>query len=239
MKKLEWKKIPTQRFKDGIFLRELRWKGDKKSDQIAALMLYIALIHHVSSDELSMGECNVTYTVLADTTGLSRSKISGGLQLLEEYDLIDRQVRRGATSLYRITGYQCFSGWAKLPWKGLYQAGSDQISAFKEFRLRKKIELNALKLYFLILAHKSRKTGYASINYETIAEQAGIQKNDIRSALTLLITLNLVQVDKKFWGNGDRPHNVYRLCHVDSYRHRGTAQIDPAERIVKRGADVS
>jgi len=61
-------------------LRELRWGTDGKgSDNSAALIALAVITHHASG-----GTAKLTYSQLCKATGMSRSKLSNGLDVLEK-----------------------------------------------------------------------------------------------------------------------------------------------------------
>lgn len=97
------------------------------------------------------------------------------------------------------------------------------VQAFTSFKLRSKVELHALKIYLVIVAFRNNSTNYTQLSYEKISEYAFVQKNDIKSALSLLVTNKLIQIDSISTElNEFSTSNIYRLCHLEVYKHRGT-----------------
>jgi DNA-binding transcriptional ArsR family regulator len=224
----EWLRMPTAWITriDSQKLHSLKWIGEHKSDYTASLMVYIALIHHtndkVNKDFSEPGYCKLTYSVIGELTSLSRSKISRGLNILYDLGLVSKSAD-GKNSCYQMIGYNLYRDWGKIPAKGLYSSRDNRIKAFKYFTLRNKTELNALKIYLVIIAFRSNKDNYATIGYQKLVEYSGIQRNDIKSALSLLTTLNLIQVDSvNSQLNEFSTCNTYRLCFLEVYRHKGT-----------------
>lgn len=72
----------------------------KGSDNVAALMVLTAIAHHADPDS---GLSRLTYDQTAAITGLSRAKISGGLDLLEERGIIHRNGTEEASSGFHRT----------------------------------------------------------------------------------------------------------------------------------------
>lgn len=224
----EWVKMPSDwiRDKDQPLLSSMKWSGDNKADQIAALMLHIVLVHHANpelvTDRQDVGLVRLTYSELGVIVGISRAKISGGLKLLDKMNLIER-LDEGKSNLFKIKGYEVISGWAKLPARGLYDKGMNYVSAFQFFHLRVKNELNALKIYFVVIAFRDNYTGTTSISYEKISAYTGVNRNEIRLALSFLVNAGLVNVES---GSSDINEystiNIYRLAHIERYKHRGT-----------------
>ncbi len=214
------------RDEDRGVLKGMRWVGPEKADQIAALMVYIVLVHRASNEatpgDPDIGVARITYSGLSDITGLSRAKISGGLKILRELDAIDVE-SHGKSNSYRITSYKKKSGWAKLPTRGLYSKDGRTIPAFHQFHLRLKVELNALKLYLLILALRNDEMNYAKVSYKRLSERTGVPQTEVRSAISFLTALGLIHVDKESTDlNAYSTVNIYRPCHLDRYNHRGT-----------------
>ncbi len=232
----EWARMPSYwlRDEDCYPLPKMKWIGSNKADQIAALMLYIIIVHHASSkvsiDSKEPGLCTLTYTKLGDISGLSRAKISGGLKILFNLGVITN-IGTTRKKIYKIENYTNRAGWAKLPAMGLYNKSYETLHAFHKFKLRSKNELNAMKIYLIIIAFRSDTTNYAQIGYEKICEYTGMYRNEIKSAISLLINLGLVQVDSR--GNSEINQysvtNMYRLCYLEPYKHRGTSGRDLAD----------
>jgi len=224
MVRKEWVKLPSGWIEDGG-LRSLRWGGPEGAgaNNIAALMTLIALAHHADDEN---GLIKLTYDQLEELTGLSRPKVSKGLDGLEALKIIDRDQGR---SIYRLLGYNPKSGWAKLPCKALYSGM--RIAAFHEFRLRSMAELNALKLYLLFAARRGRDTNMANISYDKITEYTGIERPRIKAAQSLLAIHNMAHVERLPSSTNDiGVSNAYRLVGLDSYNHMGTKGrgLDPA-----------
>ena len=228
----EWAKMPSDRLMDAekTPLKGMTWSGDDKSNYIAALMVYIVLVHHANAENSRKSGCigtvSMPYSTICDLIGISRAKVSKGLCVLENVNLITREIV-GKTNVYTIVNHENISGWAKLPAKGLYDKNLSTLTAFTSFKLRSKVELNALKIYLVIAAFKHNHNNYTLLSYEKITKYANVQRNDIRSALSLLVTNNLVQIDSIPSEVNEHSHvNVYRLCHLEVYKHRGTQTIE-------------
>jgi hypothetical protein len=88
--------------------------------------------------------------------------LSAGLDVIEARHLVERAVVGRGT--YRLVGYNPDRGWAKFPAAGLYTNGV--VALFDGFHLRRRAELDALKLLFLIAARRDRATNLAKITYE-------------------------------------------------------------------------
>lgn len=199
-------------------LRRLHWADSGRgSDNVAALMA-LSVIAHGCNQQTGSGR--LTYDVMQNATGLSRSKLSNGLAVLEKLAVIERAPQGRST--YRLADFNPEKGWAKFPARRLYSDG--RIIAFDDFKLRQPTELNALKLYFLFAAQRNRDTNAAKISYDTIEGYSGIGRSKIRSAISLLAAGGLVHVEHFRSDTNDHGvANGYRLIGLDPYLHMGTA----------------
>ncbi len=214
MAMLDWVRLPSGWIEEKR-LRELRW-GENGSANIAALMVLAVIAHHATGDMLI---AHLTYDALETTTGLSRAKISAGLKVLEAMGLISRLPEGRST--YRITDYDAKRGWAKLPAKRLYASG--RFVGFKDFNLRSLNELNAMKLYFLFASRRENGTNLARISYDKIEVYTGMDRSRIKTALSLLANVPLIQIEHT--ASNANEHGVscaYRLVGLDNYVHMGT-----------------
>lgn len=211
----EWTKLPTG-WIENKDLREFRWAGGKGSEYQAALMVLVVVANHIQADT---GIARLTYDDLCGLTSLSRLMVSRGLDVLSERGLIEREPNGRSTLL--LGSYDQKSGWAKLPARGLYSNGV--ISAFTSFSLRKRAELDAMKLYFLFASRRDRNSNMAKISYEKIEEYSGVTREHIKRALTILGANALVHIEHVPSAiSGEGVANAYRLVHLNRRRHMGT-----------------
>src|SRR4051812_9788654 len=131
----DWVKVPTVWIKDGG-LRNLKW-SIQGANASAALMVLVCLAHHADP---ATGEGKATYAVLTRATGMSRTMVARGLDLLVELGLIERPPEE--RSAFKLAGFAA-KGWGKLPAKSMYEG--PEIAAFHHFNLRSMVELYALK----------------------------------------------------------------------------------------------
>lgn len=199
-------------------LKEFRWvNGGLGADQVAALISLVAIAHCVNQDT---GRARLTYDELTKRTTLSRAKVSRGLTVLEERQLITRRTD-GLRSDVGLAHFNPALGWAKLPVKSMYAGG--QIRAFREFSLRRLVELDAMKLYFLFVERRDRATNRANISYDTIGLYTGIPRERLKSAISLLAALSMVYIEETTSSLSDFGiANAYRIVGVESLVHRGT-----------------
>jgi DNA-binding transcriptional ArsR family regulator len=214
MKRSDWVRLPTNWINEKR-LSDLRWgRGGSGSNNTAALMSLIAMAH--AADETT-GASRITYTMLGDVTGLSRAKLARGLEILREMGLIERGEER---SRYKLADYDPNRGWAKLPAKSMYHG--DTISAFEDFKLRHRAELDAMKLFLLFIARRSQSTNAANIGYTAIEEYSGIERGRIKTGISLLTSLMLIQVDQVPRFNEPGVSHAYRMVGIEPYHHMGT-----------------
>jgi hypothetical protein len=213
----EWVRLPSK-WIHNCALVSLLWKnGGQGSDNIAALMT-LTVITHTADDET--GVARVTYDHFCDTTYLSRAKVSSGLDMLQRLEIIEREPGE-ARSMFKLANFDPFAGWAKFPLKSMY--ASSTIAAFKEFRLRRIAELDALKLFFLLVAMRSNKANVAFIGYDKIEQYTGIPRIRIKTAISFLASLSLIYVEHiPSQENEHGVANAYRIVGLSPYNHVGT-----------------
>lgn len=209
----EWVRLPTNWIRlDG--LKDFTW-GENGSSNAASLMVLIAIAQR--SDQLT-GKSRIPYDLLTAATGLSRTKVADGLDILEMRRLITRAV--DGRSTYALMDFNPTGGWAKLPARRLYQG--ERIKAFKDFTLRKVTELDALKAYLLFVAYRDRETNKAFLTYDQIQEKCGIPTNRIKAAQSLLVVNDLIVVDQYLRPDQYGVVQAYRINKIEPRVHGGT-----------------
>jgi hypothetical protein len=179
-------------------------------------MALAVIAHHADGET---GRSRLTYDELCAATGLSRAKLAGGLNVLENLDVIRRALLGRST--FQLTSYDPRAYWCKLPARRLYSAG--RVTAFTDFTLRSAAELHALKLYFLFAARRGNDTNMAHLSYDGIEDYSGVERHRIKAALSLLAAINLVHVEHVPSMYNERGvANAYRLTFLDSRVHSGT-----------------
>lgn len=214
-KLLPWVMMPSAWINEGG-LREFRWGGNNGSNGAAALMVLAPILHRA---DRATGTAHLTYNALEAATTLSRTKIAAGLAVLENRGIVERaQLGR---SNYNLCNFDPSSGWAKFPASGLYRSG--QISFFDEFNLRKRAELDSLKLWYLFAARRDNAVNLAKVTYDQIEALTGIPRDRIKSGLSLLAANGLIHVEHIPSQNSDYGvASAYRLPQIDSSRHMGS-----------------
>lgn len=215
---LAWVKLPVAWIRD-YGLADFRWAKGGGGRETAALMVLVAIAHHAPE-----GVAKVSYDMLTEKLGISRALVSAGLNILLTRGIIERGTRQ---STYVLANYTANANWAKLPAKALYGGGA--LQCFKTFKLRSKVELDALKLYFLFAALRNNDLNAAQVSYDKIEAWTGVRREGIAAAISLLVVNSLVRVENAISPSASTSKgeavtfNRYRLVHLDSYNHPGTA----------------
>ncbi|HQZ40971.1 MAG TPA: winged helix-turn-helix domain-containing protein [Vicinamibacterales bacterium] len=216
MKPNEWVRLPSGWIGEKR-LTEFEWgHAGAGADQVAALTLLIIIAHSVDPDT---GIARITYDEITTRTGLSRPKVSRALKVLQERQLITRPAGAGRSE-FGLANYDQVP-WAKLPFRGMYDDG--RIRVFHEFRLRKVIELDALKLFLLFAQRRDQSTNLANISYDKIVEYAGVARVRIKHAISFLVVHMLIHVEQIPSRQTDHGiAHAYRLVGIDPHNHMGT-----------------
>lgn len=214
-KLLPWVMMPSEWILCGG-LKRFRWEGDKGAANTAALMMLAPMLHR--ADRVS-GTGRMTYDALEAVTSRSRSTIAAGLATLERFGLIEREAEGRST--YKLCEFNPACGWAKFPAQKLYRDG--RIVFFDEFYLRKRTELDALKLWYFFAARRDDDVNLAKTTYDHIAELTGIARDRIKSGLSFLAANGMIHVEhipsrQSEYGIA----NAYRLPQIQGSRHMGT-----------------
>ncbi len=230
-----WIKLPSKWIldeEDSSYLRTLKWSGSDKSYNTASLMVLLAIASNISHRKTFrnpvIGQTELSYTDLMTITSLSRAIVAGALEKLINSGLI-KKITENKTNQYIICNFGEDQGWAKLPARKLYSSNLESITAFKNFKLRSKVELNALKIYFLSVGLRNRQTNHAQMKYSTITKYTAVHQNDINPAVSLLVSSELIRVIRVESTQHEKAvSNAYRLVGLESYNHAGTSgKIDP------------
>lgn len=199
IKPSRWHRLPTAPVLEA--LPQMSWSGAngaKPAAETAALMLFVALNFMASTsvddDDQFHALSEGTYVDLGEATGLSRALISAGLQRLQALALIapegSHQKRR-----YKIA-WPAEHRFFKLPCQAI--VNGNVIVPFKNFTMRSKHELHAMKLFLYFASIRGNYLSYSMAAYETIFARTRIPERDIRKAISLLIGVGLLEgVDRE------------------------------------------
>ena len=163
--------VPRRRSRSrGAIVLRQKWSRGQVESRFAN-MSHCLIAHHADQET---GEGKVTYTAPADATGLSRTMVSRALNLLVQWGLLVRHFDR--RSGYALTGWtKC---WGKLPARPMYAGKA--IAAFQHFHLRSMIELNALKMFLLVVQRRDDKDNLAHVTYKQISNPPGSRRDKSR-----------------------------------------------------------
>jgi hypothetical protein len=208
-------------------LKGFTWASGAGAEQnaahIVALMVLILIAHDADQ---TTGVAKITYDQMVERSSSSRAMVSVGLKILLAQGLITKE-GQGRSSL-ALVGFEPLNGWAKLPAKRLYD--KDVVTAFTRFKLRVRTELDALKLYLLLLAFRENETNLARISYAKISEYTGIATRHITAAGSFLNGLPLIYTEWSRSTESDHGiSNAYRIVGIDPYVHRGTRGALPVD----------
>ena len=158
----------------------------------------------------------LTYDDLGALTGLSRARISAGLQKLIRVGMIWRV---DESSSYGLVGFGSRKRWAKLPGSALLSAGRTEFYPFKHFTLRSKHELNALKLHLYYANARSQENAYCEVSYRVIHERTGVPERDIPRANSFLISCGILQRTRGLPSEDVKQHeaNKYHLTGYEGF----------------------
>jgi len=184
-------------------------------------MALTVIAHEMDFDT---GTARVTYDRICDLTELSRAKLSNGLTILKKLGVINSDQQEGR-STYALSHYDQ-GGWGKFPVKSMYSAG--RIAAFADFRLRRVVELDALKLFFLFVARRDERTNVVNIGYDKIEAYTNIRRVRIKTAISYLASLSLVYVEHL-------PSKINDYGVSNAYRIVG---IEPRVNMATRGRNA-
>lgn len=208
-----WVKVPATDINSGVLKK---FTSATMGSSIAAMKIYIALLTKTNNDEKfdTYSFCNPSLSELEQLTGLSRTLVVAGINMLEQIELIKIQRSRGRENYYQIGQYNK-NPWGKIPkqrFTNTYKEIGGKV--LHDFRARGKINLNALKIFLYLSVSVDRKTGCATRTYETIEIHTGVRRNDINVALSLLYEYKLIGVKRQADGETSKtntPNSYYIL----------------------------
>jgi hypothetical protein len=233
IKPSRWHRLPSATVLEA--LPQMSWSqadGNKPAAETAALMLFVALNFMASTSVDEQDQFHAvaegTYVDLHEATGLSRALISAGLQRLQTLGLIapqgSHQKRR-----YKIT-WPTEHRFFKLPCQAI--VNGNVILPFRNFTMRSKHELHAMKLYLYFASIRSNYLPWSMASYETIFARTRISERDIRRALSLMIAVGLLE-------GVDREHSQTRgMNEPNKYYLRGCAALVGARQGDKATAEA-
>jgi len=210
----DWVKMPINWINEGK-LKDFKWTKETGSKNESALIILLVMFHNMNNYN---GIVELTYEELSIKTNLSKAMLSSGIDILCSMNLI--QKKYGKRSVYKIIEFNISEKWAKLPSKKMYV--NESVKGFGNFKKRNKIELDALKLYFIFTSGRDRSENICWISYDKIIEKTGIKRENIKAAISLLCINSLIVVDQKR-NEKNFIKNGYRIIGISDYIHSGTS----------------
>lgn len=174
-------------------IQSLNWRRNelgRPAGKTAALMIYIAITMK-ASEEAGMRPVKITYSRLSEMTGVSRELVREGITILEKLEMVSVE-KVGRNNIYTLINKRSKGGWCKIPVKPIMTEDGKVISPFKELRLRRKIELHAIKIFLYLASVRDNHTEFSLASYERIRKAIGISDKDISRALALLSIIGLL-----------------------------------------------
>ncbi|MBY7431463.1 ArsR family transcriptional regulator, partial [Escherichia ruysiae] len=150
-------------------IQSLNWRRNelgRPAGKTAALMIYIAITMK-SSEEAGMRPVKITYSRLSEMTGVSRELVREGITILEKLEMVSVE-KVGRNNIYTLINKRSKGGWCKIPVKPIMTEDGKVISPFKELRLRRKIELHAIKIFLYLASVRDNHTEFSLASYERI-----------------------------------------------------------------------
>lgn len=214
-----WGRMPVWWIRQGG-LRSLVWRNDdvgRCSAKVAALQIYIAVIvlgdvedRDDEGEESKVYAARLTYSQLSSATGLSRKLISEGLQVLFKLELLTAETE-GRLKTYLLSGFNYKRDWSKVPAKALWCKNAKAILPLREFSMRNKVELYALKMYLYLLSIRMNYNNACMATFEKISERTGIPEKYIPNTYTYLAGVRLLSYIDKSQDDGLPQPNRYYL----------------------------
>jgi len=216
---LTWARLPSGwiRYRGGL----KAFPGGTRAQGVTALKVYLAIVAVAAEQEIQHGgqpgEARLTYDKLAKRAAVSRGLLPEALTLLSHR--IERVPGSGReANLYRVLEYD-ETGFAQLPVGWIWHTEGNVL---KQFSAHRRGDLNALKLYLLLLAHRKQATNTTRLTYEKMTEYTGLHPPQIAEALAVLASASLLRVSPGTVADPDeevdlsaptktRPPNVYRF----------------------------
>ncbi|MGG6349140.1 hypothetical protein [Pseudomonas putida] len=208
---LRWAKMPKGWVTSGGLKKFSELNAEKHVDlvamntSLAALKVYLAICTRAN---YHTGIAKTTYEELGNLVGHARNVVGRSLQVLEDGGYIRRDTGkpRGGSLIY-VENWLEEKSFSKIPKSWLYHGRGpkkDQstenpettLVKLKAFGLNKRLSLQALKIYVLLLAMRHRDypddDGLTVISYDKIAEYTDVGRHAVSPAITLLMEMNLI-----------------------------------------------
>lgn len=212
----KWARLPLSWIHNGDLA--LFRGGKQLGASVAALKILVAVLLKAENRSAhtavaTQGSASLSYDDLMEMTGLSRSMIASGVKRLCDLGRLSvTREGRGGKNRYFVAEYMK-GPWGRIPYRSVVGLGFDmRVRLLHEMSCKRSTDLNALKLYLLLCAHRSGGNPYAMIGYDRIHDAAGILRPRIRQAISILIEHNLIRVHhEKALNEGRNTPNAYYI----------------------------
>lgn len=200
---IHWNKLPNWWVQEDLSsLKEFK-AGSETGNSVASLKCLLAIC---SDNVFKPGKPLIsvtTYDYIEEVAGISRPMIKKALKKLDELNIIEIEENELnlKTKIYRFNEFG--GGWAKVPRLKI-------LNNLKNIQTRGKAPLSALKIYITLLTFRSHKTRRTTIGHDRIRTYTGLQGNEIRMGLDILVNHGFIHITQQ----EDRKGNVYELLGI-------------------------
>jgi len=181
---------------------------------VAALRILIVLSCFARNDKNVtplQGSCEISYDKLERFTGVSRPLLNPALNLLEAMQFLTRE-KVGRRNRYWIGSYAPVDKWCKLPKSFLLSAPSQPCANLRSMPNRSRSTVDALKIYLVLCAFRDSTTNTTQLSYDKITDYTGVLRRNIRMALSLLISCELITVaSERDYSSRKNEPNRYKI----------------------------
>lgn len=195
MGQFSFSRLPNKWIQDGLLVS---FKGGADQGRsIAALKIVILFaLKNGFSDRID----NLSFSIISESTGLSRPMLSPAIEQLEGLGLIlvDRRTRTHSYSL----NVDLRATWARLPRFLL-------LERLPLLSNRSSSTLYALKIYLVLHAYRSNYSMSVTITYTKLREKTGLQPKNIRKGIDVLINHGLIGLSRLKGPDGSYQANCY------------------------------
>lgn len=176
----EWRPFPTWWVRRHR-LKELSAGQATTGENVATLKVFLALA--VATDE--DGIAGVSYTRLADLTGLSRPMVSIGVKRLRELGIVAVDTSQ-YVNRYELVQPASERHWMKIPIEVVQKH-------LREIPNSTQAALAALKIYLVLLTVRQRKSPEAPISHKALQKYTAVRPGLIAKGMSILIACGFVR----------------------------------------------
>lgn len=190
-----------------VWVKKLRAFRSDDRHALAALRVYLALARALGNIRRDLvrpdfrAECWLSYSQIQKATKVDRGLIKGALDLLAQEGLLEIHRSPGGRSRYTLLG-DWSKGFSKIP-QDLFKdkqglAHLSPVATGCAVYERYARALDALKIYLLFLGFRDARTNRVKMVYDVIVEYTGVQRQNVRTALTILAGAGMIHIESSF-----------------------------------------